>query len=98
MIEFLRTLPPVSLIAIIIALAFVFKLAGGAISWVFNEYWSNRKALSDKHDLALYNNTMAIVKLQVQLESLTEILKIVPKLKADLDVAHEKIRGLEHPR
>ncbi len=96
MTDFLRTLPSASLIAIIIALAFGFKLIGQALGWLISEAWSNRKVHMAKHDLALELNTSAIIKLQVQIEQLTELLTLVPKLKADVDYAHLKIRDLQN--
>ena len=96
MIEILKTLPSPALIAIIIALAFMFKLVGQGIGFIFTELWANRKAQVERHDLALSANTMAIVKLQVQIEQLNEFLVVIPKLREDINFAHLKIRDLQN--
>lgn len=91
MVEYLKTLPSGTLIAIILAMAFVFKYVGEVVAFFFKDFWQKGK---DK-DSALQANTQAIIKLEVRIELLTELLAIVPKLKADVDRAHDKIRDIE---
>ncbi len=96
MLEYLKTLPTGSLIAIILAMAFVFKALGEIIAFFFKDYWRERKGQLEKRDLALTANTQAIIKLEIQIEQLIDLLTIVPKLKVDIDSAHEKIRDLKN--
>lgn len=84
MADYLKSMPQGVLIAIILLLAFV-----------LNGYWKDRKKGLERHDKALEDNTKAILRLQIQLESITQVLTLVPKLKADIDFAHDKIRNLE---
>lgn len=95
MLEYLKTLPTGSLIAIILAMAFVFKYIGEAAAFFFKDYWQDRKGQAEKRETALAANTAAIIKLQIQIEQLTELLTIVPKLKADVDFAHQMIREIK---
>jgi len=44
---------------------------------------------------ATQQNTLAIVRLETKLDSLTRELDLLPKLKADLDVAHDRLRELK---
>jgi len=84
-VDYLKTMPVGVLIAIILGLGFI-----------LNGYWKDRKRGLDKRDKALEENTRAIIKLEIQIERLTDLLTIVPKLKADIDIAHEKIRDLQN--
>ena len=96
MVDYLKTLSPSALIALILAFAFVFKGAIDVLAWFLKDYWSDHKINAEKRDKALIDNTMAIVKLQVQIEGLIQALSIVPKLKDDIDRAHAKIRDLQN--
>ena len=94
--ELLKVIPTWMLISIIVVLAFMAQTLIEVIVWFFKDFWHNRKGQIEKHEKALLENTMAIVKLQVQLERLTDLLVIVPKLKDDISYAHQKIRELEN--
>lgn len=94
MVDFLRTLPPAALIAIVIVFGYMLKTLQDGLGFILKEIWHGRQALETKRDLALSENTTAIIKLQVQIETLNGILTIVPKLKADIDNAHDKIRDM----
>lgn len=96
MAEYLKTLTPASLIAIILVMAFVFKYIGEVGAFFFRDYWQDRKGQVEKRESALMANTAAIMKLQIQIEQLTDLLTIVPKLKADIDWAHDKIREIKN--
>lgn len=85
MIDFLKTIPIWALIVVILLMGYI-----------LNGYWDDRKRQLDKRDEALEANTLAIMKLQLQIEQLTNLLTIVPKLKADIDWAHDKIRDIEN--
>lgn len=47
---------------------------------------------------ALNQNTLAIQKLEIQLESLIDTIRLVPKLKEDVRIAFTKIKELENGR
>lgn len=84
MAEYLKTIPAWGLIAIILVMAYI-----------LHGYWNDRKGELDRREEALKTNTEAIMKLQFQIEQLTDLLAIVPKMKVDIDWAFEKIRDLE---
>lgn len=85
MAEYLKTIPAWALIAIIVLMAYV-----------LNGYWDDRKRVLEKRDELLAANTQAIMKLELQIEQLVDLIKIVPKLEADMDYAFSKIRDLEN--
>lgn len=66
-----------------------------ALGWFFTQWWNDKRQHSKDQDEALNKNTMALIELQIQIKNLTEIISILPRLRADLDVAHSKIRALE---
>ncbi len=96
MLETLQKLPTMYLAGIIVISLALIKALSDGLLWVFKEYWANNKEDAQRHSNALQANTMAIIKLQVQIEQLTELLTIVPKLKADVDWAHLKLRELQN--
>jgi len=96
MIEIIRELPPSALVILVVGLAFILKMIGTGIAWAFSEVWANRKAQMERHDIALSSNTMAIIKLQVQIEQLMELLGSIPKMKEDISYAHSKIREIQN--
>ena len=63
-----------------------------AALWFFQQWWSDKRERNKTQDEALNKCTLAIVELQTQIKNLTEVLYIIPKLKEDIDAAHEKIR------
>jgi hypothetical protein len=95
MVEFLHSLQPGYLIAIILGLIIVIRGAIDVSVFFFQDYWNARKVQAEKRDRALQANTTAIMKLELRMEQLTDLLTIVPKLKADVDSAHEHIRDLK---
>ena len=60
--------------------------------WIFNQYWQDRKDKGKSQEDALSKNTLALIELQIQVKNLTEVLSILPKMRADIDAAHEKLR------
>lgn len=94
--ELLKLIPTWMLIAIVVVLAFMFQTLIEIMSWFFKDFWHNRKGQIEKHEKALLENTMAIVKLQVKIENLTDALILIPKMKADIDWAHEKLRSIQN--
>jgi len=94
--DFLKIIPIWALIALVVFLVFIIQGFIAIGSFFFKDYWNNSKEKLEKHEKALLENTMAIVKLQVQLERLTDLLILVPKLKEDISFAHEKIREIQN--
>lgn len=43
---------------------------------------------------ATQENTLAVTKLQVEMQNLKELISGIPKMKQDIDVAHERLRQL----
>lgn len=69
--------------------------------WLFKEVWSNAKRknlaldstlkdLSDK----INQLTIAVVKLEAQLQSIDKLVEIIPKMREDINASHDKIRSL----
>lgn len=66
-----------------------------ALLWVFNQWWRDRRDHQKGQDMALINNTAAILRLEIQMKNLNDTLQILPKLSSDINAAHEKIRDLQ---
>ncbi len=76
----------------------IFLLIG---AWVMREFWTLSQKKASGYDDALKANnakltelTIAIVKLETRLESVDKALEILPKMRADIDASHSKIRDL----
>lgn len=80
---------------------------GEKISWAIlgvfaiKELWQTIKSdkkeakeLLKENTSATNQNTIAIVKLQVQLEQIIKVTESIPEIKNDLDHAHRMIREL----
>lgn len=52
------------------------------------------KNTGKEHTKAIQENTLAITKLEVQLEHTNQKLGEIPTMKKDIDSAHESIRAL----
>ncbi len=98
MIEYIKSLPSGTLVALVLGLILVLRVGIDVLVFFFKDYWNERKGQIEKREIALQANTSAIMKLQLQIEQLTDLLTIVPKLKADVDFAHEKIRDIQATR
>ena len=83
-----------ALITLILALGFILKTLLEAAIWFFKDWWTDRKEIKQRQSQALLENTMAIVELRIQVKQLNDFLMIIPKLKADVDLAHDKIRSM----
>lgn len=93
-VEVLKDLPPSVLLALTLGLGMLFIALLKACGWVFEKWWGERKERQDKHDKALTENTLAIVKLQVQMERLNEFLHVIPEMQKDISALHKKIREI----
>lgn len=94
MIETLRDLPSSVLIFLLCVGGYIFIGLFHVGTWAFNEWWNARKEAKGKQLDALLQNTLAIQKLEIQMERLNELLHLIPKLQTDVAVAHQKIRDL----
>jgi hypothetical protein len=74
-----------------IALASLINVMG----FFFRDWWNDRKSVNQNQTNALLANTMSIQKLEIQMERLNDLLSMLPKLRADVDMAHSKIRDLD---
>lgn len=63
------------------------------LGWLAKQWFEDRKYKERANDEALNKNTLAVVELQVQIKNLSSLLEIIPRLKTDIDSAHEKLRG-----
>lgn len=96
MIEGLRELPSSVLIFLLIVGGYVLIGIFHLGAWIFKQWWDSRKENLLLQTQALQQNTLAIQKLQLQMERLNEFLHIIPKLQTDVAIAHQKIRDLSN--
>ena len=68
------------------------------LGWVAWQWFEDRKYKARRNDEALNKNTLAIVELQLQIKNLSNLLEIIPKLKSDIDAAHDKLRDYGQPK
>lgn len=59
------------------------------------ELYSMFKNSTKENTKATMENTLQLVKLEVKLDHITELIEQLPKIKKDLSSAHEKIRAIE---
>ena len=62
--------------------------------FLVKELWSLFKNSYKENTKALQETTLAITELKVELKHINEKLADMPKMKRDIDVAHELIRQL----
>lgn len=67
-------------------------VAGFLVKELFYTFKNSNK----EHTKAIQENTLAITKLEVQLEHMTQKLSELPSIKKDVDAAHEAIRFLRN--
>lgn len=84
-------------------LILIILVLGGIGKYVLDAYLDRSKQSLIKNSetvkeqtQALTQNTLAITKLEIQLEQLVDLIKQVPKLKEDVRVAFTKIKELEN--
>lgn len=94
MIEILQQLPVSVLILACAVSGYLFISSIKLVAWIFKEWWSDRKGRIENQTQALLKNTMAIQKLEIQVQALNEYLHVLPKLQRDINSAHEKIRTM----
>lgn len=58
----------------------------------FQQYWKDRSYKQRVSDEALNRLVLSVNSLEVKVENLNKYLDILPRLKADIDAAHDKIR------
>lgn len=70
--------------------------AGSALGVVLlREFISIFKDSYRKNNESLQQNTLAIVRLECGLKALSDKIDIIPKLKQDVDSAHDRIREIK---
>lgn len=94
MVELLKDLPASVVIALSAALLTLLYAILKAAAWFFQEWWHDRKEIKKSQTDAILANTLALVKLETQVEQLTKLLQIIPKLERDISSAHVKIREI----
>jgi len=94
MIELIKDLPYSVQLFIFIGCFYVLFIMFKAFGWIFREWWMSKKEKEIKLDKAITENTVAIIKLQTQIERLSDLLHLIPKMQADIHHAHKKIRDL----
>jgi hypothetical protein len=62
--------------------------------YLLNNFIQDRRKKSDKESDAIDQLKLAVVELKVEVKGLRETLQDLPKIKRDVDAAHEKIRDL----
>lgn len=63
--------------------------------FIGKELWSWLKGHLSQNTKAVQDNTHAIIKLEVHIESLLKQIASLPALKADIDSAHAAIRRID---
>lgn len=94
MVEIVRDLPPAVTVALLCGLIMIFIAVIKAAAWFFEQWWVDRKVREQNTARALAENTVAITKLDFQIQRLNEFLHVIPKMQSDINLAHQKIREL----
>lgn len=63
-------------------------------AFLLKDIFLSFKNTGKEHTKAIQENTLAITKLEVQLEHTNHKLSEIPEMKKDIDSAHESIRAL----
>lgn len=87
--KILGELPPPVLIALTVALLWLFK-------FIFKDTWQSHKERMDKHDNLLQQNTLALTELKVELRNLKELFLSInskqDKIEKDINALHKARR------
>ena len=70
-------------------------LYGVVLAFLVKDIFLTFKSNQKEHTKAIQENTLAITKLEVQLEHTNQKLAEVPSMRKDIDAAHEAIRSLK---
>lgn len=66
--------------------------------WAAKEVYSAMRSETKKNTEATLQNTMVILELKGELKRMNELLAEVPRLRKDVDAAHNMIRQSIRPR
>lgn len=67
---------------------------GAVVLLLLKELISSMNGSRKDNIKATQENTLALTKLQVEMQNLKELISMIPKMKQDIDVAHERIRQI----
>jgi len=95
MVEVIKDLPPAVTVALLCGLLMIFIALIKSAAWFFQQWYTDKKVREQSQSEALIANTMAIQKLDIQIQRLNEFLHVIPKLQSDITLAHQKIRDLQ---
>lgn len=95
MVELIKDLPASVVIAMLCGVLMLLMAIGKGLWWGFNEWYQNTKVREQTLNKSIIENTLAITRLQVEMEKLNELLISIPKLKLDIDLAHQKLRDIQ---
>lgn len=70
-------------------------LYGTVLAFILKDVFLSFKSNQKEHTKAIQENTLAITKLEVQLDHTNQKLAEVPSMRKDIDAAHEAIRSLK---
>lgn len=92
MVELIRDLPQSVQLGLILIMGYALLASIKAAAWFFRDWYTEGRAKALKQTEALLANTMAIQKLELQVERLNEFLHVIPKMKDDINALHSKLR------
>ena len=95
MVELIKDLPPAVTVALLTGSIMCFIALIKAAAWFFEQWWVDRKVREQNASKALSENTLAIQRLELQIDRLNEFLHVIPKLQSDINLAHEKLREMK---
>ena len=76
-----------------------FYLAVSALAvWAIRQLYEAITGATKKNTEATNLNTLAITRLETKIELFAGLLTDIPKLRADIDAAHQQIRQYVKPR
>lgn len=94
MVELIKDLPASVVIAMLCGVLMLLLAIAKAGWWGFTQWWSDRKERDQGLINALQANTLAIQRLEIQVDHLNQFLHVVPKLQADVNLAHQRLRDI----
>ena len=70
----------------------------GILSFLFKDFFSRNRDEIKTNTKETKQNTVALITLKVEIESLRKTVELLPKLKSDMDSVHEKLRRHDRTR
>lgn len=94
MVELIKDMPASVQVALLVGCIMLLTALLKGAWWAFTEWYQESKVREQTLNKSILENTLAITRLQVEMEKLNELLMVIPKLKSDIDSAHEKLRDI----